>query len=433
MKCDHCGRQVDGERLPRGWRRHGGSTWCQECWAKSWVPRSVTVPIAAPSAELWGRMRDGWQRSRRLANWTIDQLYAADVRPGPKDKIGKAPAVYLYGESTKRYPHAAEWAGAKNSANAILRMAESHYRRLRFDVLARGIATLPAFRGDAIPYLLDRDQWRLEIGKGGAMLARLSLPGGAVEVSLRGGAGFRRQITLLRRVIAGEIPAGEAKIIERRIGRFGTEEQSGRIMVSFSIYVPVASLETSNGGVFRLRTDADSFLIGLFVDDRRLWRLHADHVRQWVAAHRAMKQRMADDLKYENRWPAGVRKQFIANREARLAKQRNRLDSWVHEASAMVAGLAARRGIVAVEYNDADRGFIDSFPWFALKSQLESKLRERGVEFRYVADRKEADVWQEQSEWIEAAENTKGTEKLLRKIKRGAVQLARPASRRVAI
>lgn len=429
--CNGCHRETTASKPPPGWHRRGANLLCATCWGAKYSPRSITVPIAAPGADVWTAMRAGWDRSRRLANWAMRELFLRDIPPAPGAKLERWQRPYLYGIFAREYPYASEWAGAKSSALCVLRSAESLYKQKRFNVLATGTASLPSFRSDAVPIPLDRDQWSLSEDDG-VMVVSLSLPGGRISVRLRGGQGFRRQIGVLRRVLSGEIPAGEVKIFERRIGRFGSPEQSGRIMVSFAVHMPVenrAEDAEREDRTLMLRTDSESFWIALFPDTNQLWYLHADHIRQCVAAGRRLRQRLADDLKHERRWSKAVRDDVTRRHAATLEKQRNRLESWSHEATSMLVGLCRRRRISEVRYNDADRGYLDSYPWFVLQAKLESKLHAAGIRM-VKASRKEADEWESRAEWIAAAAATKGTARLLKSHARGVVPLARPVSRR---
>jgi hypothetical protein len=41
---------VNGERLPKGWKRHNG-VWCQSCWRATFVLRAITIPVLRPLGE----------------------------------------------------------------------------------------------------------------------------------------------------------------------------------------------------------------------------------------------------------------------------------------------------------------------------------------------------------------------------------------------
>src|SRR5581483_10213997 len=93
--------------------------------------------------------------------------------------------------------------------------------------------------------------------------------------------------------------------------------------------------------------------------ETREWRLNADHVRRWVAAYRHRLQRLAED----GRTVASRRRRDSAeeSRARAVLKQKRRLESFCHEATALAAEWAEREGVEAVVYDDSVRSFLPAF------------------------------------------------------------------------
>ena len=71
-----------------------------------------------------------------------------------------------------------------------------------------------------------------------------------------------------------------------------------RVMVRISCKVP--SLPERNGPSLHLVTTADRFWSAEVGDRPEPFVLNADHVRQWIVAHKTYLQRIAEDTKFEN-------------------------------------------------------------------------------------------------------------------------------------
>ena len=90
-------------------------------------------------------------------------------------------------------------------------------------------------------------------------------------------------------------------------------------------------------------------------------------------------------MKHEKRWPADVRRQANERQDIWVRKYRDRLDSFCHEATAMIAGFAERSNVRTVVYDDKNQSYVDRFPWQKLREQLKYKLDERHIALEVVA------------------------------------------------
>lgn len=380
MICAHChvnrGRE---DRLPMGWTRDGTAILCPACWSDRYMMRSITIPVAAPTSCDWRELRpilDGaWAEARRLGNWALRQLALADEAlraPGEKSP-GKMPRVYLYGLAGERYDRWDQWRGSKGAALCILRQAESRYRTSRYDVW-RGIASLPSYRDD-LPYPLDADQWATTIDDGGALLCTLALPGGRVTLRLKGGPGFRRQRAAVEQAIDGTAHKGEAAIYQRR-----RASGPSYLAVKLCLWLPRKIAATNGERTLAVRSDAESMWIAQPSWRDEPWRLHGDDIRARIVGHSRWRQRRADDLKHEKRWPEHVRAQMVADGESRLKRHAQRVDSWLHESTAALGGFAARNRVSCVVYDDTNHDWCETVPWSLLRERLKYKLHELGIE-----------------------------------------------------
>ena len=125
--------------------------------------------------------------------------------------------------------------------------------------------------------------------------------------------------------------------------------------------------------------------------------LRAAHLRRWERQHRRHLLALADDLKHEKRWPADVRRQANERQDIWVRKYRDRLDSFCHEATAMLAKFAERSNVATVVYDDTDQSYLDRFPWRKLRDQLQSKLDERSIALEVVPAPRDTDGGDDQA------------------------------------
>lgn len=379
MTCDGCRRSVEKTRLPRGWHTHAG-TWCGDCWKRRFVMRAITIPVAMPVGTSWADLRpllrDCWAEATALSNWAVRQLYAADVERSAASgaKMPKMPRVYLYGLWNEQYDRRAWWSGAANQALSVMTHAERRYLKARYEVIWRRGAALPTYRYPT-PFPVARSSWSTICDSQGVSVS-VALPGGRVSLALRGGAGFRRQLALLRRVDAGDLLAGECALYERRI----EGGQKSRLMFKAAVWVPVAEGTRDGERAMTIRTTKGALLSATVAGREDPWTINADRIFERIAAHACYRLRMSEDLKYEKRWPARMRKQMAEDLARRCTKHNSRVDAFVHEVSAMAIAFAARQAVTRIDYDDTERRSV-SFPWYALKQRLRDKSAQRGIEF----------------------------------------------------
>lgn len=405
ISCDTCRSHREakasknGVRLPMGWKRHQGKTWCDKCWRSAYRLRAVTFPVVGPLDAEWSDLRAAlslaWGDSTRLANWIMRELYARDVRREPGvEKMPKRPRTYLYPETGAVAPHV-----AAQSRSAMEQAITGKYSAARYKVIWTGEAQLPTFRYP-YPYPVSNQGWSAEWltddeGGNRRPVVSANFAGRRWRLQLRGGHEFRRQLGAFAQIVSGEACKGELAMYrvkanggDHRNG--GQERDTGgqhaqtRVMVKLVAWIPKHQARDASGTLF-VRTDGDSLLVALDVDNERLWVHHADHVRRWVAEHERKLGRWSDDQKAEQRPTAS----YQSKRERSVEKYRNRMDSAVKEAASQLVSFAKRRRLATIQYRDDDQTFVSRFPYFAMRNRIAAKCEDEGIEFVYASGAEE--------------------------------------------
>lgn len=407
LVCSQCGARRDttvtpgGQpRIPSqsGWKRRPVGLYCRECWLKAYRLVCVILPIRPQEPEQWPALRPVlaalWGETTSLANWAIHELMKADIVRVDQEKLAKAELPYLYGLAGERYPNWQKWEGKKQAAQAILRMAEARWRNDRHAVLWMRSQAAPTFRY-GVPYPLDADAWRVERGNGGAYLLTCGL--GSSWTFALGTGNQGRNRSALKQLVAGQAIAVEAALYERRrsLGdhRAGTAQATPgggmknykRLYAKLVCWMPrgqqAAQIIDPEKRLY-VRTGQDVFWSALLAgeEEASAWKLHADHVKRWIIEYLGRLDKLADDFKYEKRWPKRVRVRLAHHREAVVARQKRRIDTWIHQATAALVGYACRRRVAEVIYRE-DGYCCNPFPWFRLRETLRQKLDAQAIGF----------------------------------------------------
>lgn len=365
---------VPTERLKPGWKRDAdGVAVDPVTWREQYVVRAICVPVASPneigkgSPEAWAGLRaalkEAWTRSTEAANWALRRLLANDVSRTPgQAKCPKMPKIYLYGER--------DWTGWSQSAAAVLRTIESSYRSKRYQVIWTGGASLPNVRYP-YPYPVHNKGWSLTENPDGGLFFEALLPGGRVNVRLKGGPQFRKQLIQARWLIANSHLRGEASIYQK----------GSMIFIKLVGWFP-KQVDREADGIMFVNTTAESFLVGFNSKEERLWIINGDRARRWMTRSKRALQRSGEDRKYEMRSTKREARKRIEDMQESCSKNRNRLNSFIDESAAQVINHCRRRRMKTIVYNDSCREFFSDFQWFRLALQIEQKCAAFGIEFR---------------------------------------------------
>lgn len=423
VACHRCGTtretgmSKDGKRplLGRGWRSVGdgphAGLWCEECWKDAFVPRSITIPVSGPvgivrpgnrreviidPADWKGLrlvLRECWRQSTSVANWAVTELARADSpRTAEMDKLPPAPSVYLYPGAKLVAP------GMDSQAIiAILNNVTLNYKAKRYDVMWLRKAAFPSYRYP-YPYLVDRDGWNpVKDPKSGRPAVSVRLGGQRWILRLAGGFRNRRKIDGWKRIFNGEAIAREIAIesdpvtkSDHRSGITAKEPGGGqtqfrRVMVRISAWLPRQKLVAEPGNVMLCKTSATAFLAYQVGSDGEPRYVYGDHVRRWRNQSAERNRRFAHDMKHEKRWTANQRRAMRRRQDQHRIKFQNRMDTFLNEATKVVAEYAYRQKVAKVIFDMSDQGFGGSdFPWFMLKELMARKLHERRIDVEII-------------------------------------------------
>lgn len=376
--------QPKPSKLKRGWKRDAdGNPVSPEEWKARYCIRAIVIPVASPtehgkgSPEAWRDLRESlrqaWIRSTEAANWALRRLLANEVIRQPGDtKCPKMPKIYLYGER--------KWDGWSQSAAAVLRTVESNYRSKRYQVVWTGGASLPNVRYP-YPYPVHNAAWDLFEHPEGGLFFECRLPDGRVSMRLKGGHEYRRQLLGARWLIENPHLRGEASIYQC----------GDQIVVKLVGWFP-RKVDQQADGVMYVRTDPQSFLIGLNAKDERLWIINGDRARRWMTRTAVATQRWREDQKYEMRHPKRKNRKTAEDMQAATKKNRDRLSSFIDESAAQVVNHARRRRLSRIVLDDSCREFFRDFQWFRLHTLMAQKANAAGIEFERSRAATEADT-----------------------------------------
>jgi hypothetical protein len=363
-RCDVCGKIAPKARLPRGWHRSGEDTLCNEDWAKRYVLRAISMQVGSPLDCDWKQLnaaiRPMWIETTRCANWMMTELYARDIRREDQEKMPPMPRIYLYPEAREKFP-----ALPSSSVASLEQSVQRKYRAKRYEILWTHSAALPTFRYPT-PYAAPNATWHATI-ENDRPIVSVRIQDARLRLRLKTGPQYRLQLTVFRLIVRGKATQGECAIYQR----------GNALMFKFAAWVPREERGEKLEETLTVRTAKESLLVAVNMKDEKLWTYNGDHLRRWQAEHRYQLQRWSEDAKYENR-PVPS---FAERRKAAVHKLDNRMSSALHEVAAQLAGYAKRRRFAAVIYDDAERSYIEQFPYFRLRALINEKLDAVGVGF----------------------------------------------------
>ena len=344
----------------------------------------MSGPVDAEWKDLRAAVAKAWSQSREVANWFLDELYAADIRRQPGvEKMAAMPKNYLYPKARERFP---DYPSAL--LVAIEHAVAGKYRAARYKLLWTGETSLPAYRYP-VPYPVAGQNWKAKTIDERPCV-RVSIAGQPFTLRLRGGKEFARQLAAFRKIESGAAVQGELSLYRRKArendGRNGIKtNEPGRpmwqIMCKLVAWLPrVERTRPEKSRFFNLRTDAECFLYGVLEDREEPWIVNADKVRDWAAQHQRWLNRQAEDTKHEGRRPKRRKRKLLADYDAHASKYRDRMKSFIQETCAHVAGFAVRNGVNRIKLDTSYQDYVTSFPWFQLRQQLATKLDECGIE-----------------------------------------------------
>jgi hypothetical protein len=312
------------------------------------------------------------------------------------------PRVYLYPGAREIAPEL-----APQSVVAVLHAVERRYKSVRFDVLWLRKSSLPVFRWPA-PLPIHNQSWSCVEGNGGRACISCRIGDKRWTLALSTGS-HRRQLNLWRSILSGQAIAGELALIGQEVTKSdhrqngeardpgGGRKKTIRIMAKMVAWFPKRINNDPKDGVLYIDTCPEYFWkyrTGTIKAEPKV--LHSEHMKRLCAEAKKRRiihdhhvQAMSDDMKYEKRWPTAVRRRFRERQDQWVIKSRNRINTFIHEVTAMISNFAERQRVAVIMYNDSDRSYLEGFPWHQVKTVLEYKLSERGIKLEFPKKEKE--------------------------------------------
>ncbi len=66
-------------------------------------------------------------------------------------------------------------------------------------------------------------------------------------------------------------------------------------------------------------------------------------------------------------------------------KFHDRMSSAIHEIAAQLVSYAKRRRFASIQYDDAEKSYLEQFPWFRLSALIAEKADAEGIGFEHAS------------------------------------------------
>jgi len=354
------------------------------------VARAVTFPYS-PRSMTWKEFRPIvthlFQMAHKLANWTERELNVLDGLVSTEDgelQVPPFPHANLYGMGfTEKnggkpmYPYREDWRGATRNASAVMQAVTDKYMAKRLRILT-GAISHSSFNYPQ-PFPFGKTEWVPYYGKDNIPLVDLTLPQGKVTIQLRGGPEMRRQLGMFRQIVEEKLVRCQASLYRKRHG----QRDLFKMIVKFP-----KKPKREGDKTMVLRTDSKALWTAEIPNsgENKTYIWNQDYVLRWIKAHDDDLQRVREDTKPEKRLPRKERAHIDRAVKARCDKFNARIASFCHKVTKELAGLADRKGVCHVFYDDSIQTWLPHFQWARLCEYLRYKLDDLGIEFVHVND-----------------------------------------------
>lgn len=395
--CSRCDAKIKarlnkdgGLKTPRGWVRDGEAWLCPKCRQSLFVTRAYRAEIIGPADSESRNKQEfytaAWAASTacaKFANWYLQRLFAADpaasMRFGEKPKLPAMPTVDFYRDATAMF--------GDLSPRVLCQLAQtvrSYYSRERFDCFVRMTRCVRSYRWSGLPIPIPRQAWSLITLPDGTLGVSLAIgPGKNWKLKMRCDASQRAALALVQ---AGDAVAGAAslRLVSREL-RSG--ESAGQRRKFWTLRIAVRSprpkaRQRHQDKVLQLGHDAGCLWVGAIQDDAdgELWEFPAVRLKQRIVGHWLKdKRRQIDDQQQGRQLSRRARKRLRGERTSLCDKHQERVRAEIKLQIATLVGRCVSAGITAVEYDTSDRGWLRSFPWSNLQTQLVAALETQGI------------------------------------------------------
>ena len=373
-------------QLPPKWKRIESNCFCGKCWGQKFILRAVTIPVVGPVDATWpefrAALRSGWAACTAATNWMLTEMYARDSRREGQAKLPPMPKIDLYREARSKFPSL-----PSKTVASLEHAVAAKYGSKRYAVLWTCEESLPNYRYPA-PFIVPSQGWSADYENDQRPVIACRIGDRRFTLRLRGGKEFGRQLTAFRQIIKGEAIAGELALYRQLANsndnRNGIADRDGggakqqyRIMAKMVAWLPRQAERELMGTLF-VSNNADSLLFAVNAKANRIWQIHFDQVKRWIAEHRRQLQNWSDDSKMEL---GRGKRSFAKRREAASVKFRNRMQSAAKEAAAQIVNYAARNRFAKILWVAPVALTPEKFIWSILLDRIATKAEEFGITF----------------------------------------------------
>lgn len=340
------------------------------------LTRCITLPVGVPIDSSWDNLnaslKIAFDLSTDLANWTVLEMFKADVSGQRMSEEAKKLGGMFYNHAfvQGKYPRAAEWEGCMQSAGCVVRDVARKYGRDRSRFMLAHDHSLLSYRYPT-PYPIHNQKVKLSYTSGDFPTVRLPLPGETFALRLKRAAEFGRQLAMFKKLESGEAKKCAAALYRNRKG-----DLLCKLVGKFPA-IPNKDMVHA----CLLHTDSNSLLVAE-IDGRRPVIWNADHLRRWQSVHHVYLQRSGEDMKREHRMDRRQRVNLEKARAERCAKFNSRMDTGTDQIAAQVGRFIERQKVARIIYDDGEKSYMpDGFRWFALQERIKIICEGMGVEF----------------------------------------------------
>jgi hypothetical protein len=320
--------------------------------------RTVCIPVAeviegGTKSEFYADLRKTLNTAVRVANICVSECLRTDNLA--EAKCGK---IYTYPAVSSLLP------GASFAASNLARSVEKNYRQDRF-LMINGKRSARTFRSQPWPLLNNKSTKTLVLeDSGDYVLARIKLLANWWVIRLAGGSNYRDQISRLRKAIVAN-SYKDSKI---------WTDRKGKAILGIACDVPTKETQILSG-TMTVSSSRDRLLTASFERSPVPFAINADVVKTWQAEANRRQGRLRQDRK------SGVnRKKIRKEMNAISDKMQRRMKTLCHQVAISVVKKAVRMSVATIRLDLTIKSYVRNFPWFDLKTKIEYKAKDYGIE-----------------------------------------------------
>jgi hypothetical protein len=383
-QCKSCSVELEAERLPRGWKRFGESSYCPRCIESGFSLVSLRLPIVSVHEENSDDTKAGWESFRKSSwsAWSDATRYAnacvthyalcestIDLIPTPEGpRLPKIPPETQNLWRRECYAKREPFTGIDaTSAAAISLEAWSTWRKVRWDVRVTNKKSLPSYRYPfPVPIPAQSARWNVADGNG-YVKCRIRIA--SVPYMVRVGAGnkmqYTRNLAAVRDAIASDMTR-EVALIDR----------DGAPWLAVSAYRKKRNNSIETDRVMTVKVGGGSLFRAVIADSEKVWALNCDDFLPRIEAYERARQRRSEDRKFERR-RGFHRARYGAMSEDRTQRQHDWVSTQLHRRSRELVDFAARNRCGKISIDASER--ISGMPLFRLLEMVRQKASEHAI------------------------------------------------------